>query len=173
MTDWAEERFWAKVEKGEGCWAWRGSRSANGYGRFYLNGRTVAAHRVAFALAGGTLASGEEIDHTCRHKWCVNPTHLDPATRAANLRRHFDRVGVCKRGHPRTVENLKVNREGHRLCAICLHDYSSKRAAERTYDFDGKHCTLCRRPVSRGCRTCDKCRQQQRDRRARRRMVNV
>lgn len=96
------ERFWTKVEKTEGgCWEWRGAINGHGYGNFQSSdGVWVAAHRYAY----GPVPDGLELDHVChtldptctevdacKHRRCVNPSHLEPVTTAENLRRARER----------------------------------------------------------------------------------
>jgi hypothetical protein len=89
-------RFWANVEKGEGCWLWRGNVSKGGYGLFtrpkpqrpdHLKGKGEPAHRVAWELTHGAIAGTLQIDHLCRNKLCVNPAHMELVTASENTRR--------------------------------------------------------------------------------------
>ena len=83
----AEERFWSRVEKEPGpCWVWTGGSLASGYGSFRAGGAAVA-HRYAWTLLCGPIASGLQLDHLCRNRRCVNPDHLEPVTQQENLRR--------------------------------------------------------------------------------------
>jgi hypothetical protein len=68
------------------CWEWAGYRDRKGYGRFSLDGRRQLAHRVAFTALAGPIPDGQEIDHVCGRRDCVNPSHLRPASRAENKR---------------------------------------------------------------------------------------
>lgn len=90
-------RFWAKVEKTNGCWLWTGG-TARGYGQFRLGGgrgsKNVRAHRYAYELLVGPIPAGLEIDHTCENKLCVRPDHLEPVTKKVNLERRFKREGI-------------------------------------------------------------------------------
>lgn len=85
------ERFWAKVDKTDGCWNWTAAK-AHGYGRFNIALRTtIAAHRFSYELENGPIAQGLVLDHTCHNKACVNPSHLRVATNKQNIE---NRVGA-------------------------------------------------------------------------------
>lgn len=74
-----EDKFWAKVERTATCWNWTGSLS-HGYGRH----NQAKAHRVAYELTNGPIPPDREIDHKCRNRACVNPSHLRLVTRKQN-----------------------------------------------------------------------------------------
>lgn len=68
------------------CWPFMGARvPAGGYGRFTLNRRFMAAHRVAYMLAYGDIPAGLDIMHLCDNPPCCNPKHLRAATTAENM----------------------------------------------------------------------------------------
>lgn len=82
------ERLAAWSEEDEyGCLIWRGHTYRNGYGRIRIDGQIRLVHRVAYEIAEGPIPEGLEIDHLCRNKLCILPTHLEPVTREVNLRR--------------------------------------------------------------------------------------
>lgn len=83
-----EERFWSKVEKSSGCWAWTGHKNRNGYGwTLGPKGKGESAHRIAYELLVGPIPEGLQIDHLCRNRACVNPDHLEPVTQRVNWQR--------------------------------------------------------------------------------------
>jgi hypothetical protein len=66
MTATFESRFWAKVERSDGCWRWTAARYRRGYGCFALTRtRNLRAHRVAWELTRGPIRQGMEVLHEC------------------------------------------------------------------------------------------------------------
>jgi hypothetical protein len=70
------------IKQANGCWMWTGSIE-NGYARI----GSKLAYRVMYERAHGAVPYGLELDHTCRVRACVNPDHLEPVTKAENIRR--------------------------------------------------------------------------------------
>jgi hypothetical protein len=91
-------RFWAKVQKTEGCWLWTASRSGGRrhgtYGQFTYTvdkrQRHISAHAFSFILHHGPVPEGCEVMHLCDRHICVRPDHLKAGTRKENVR---DAVG--------------------------------------------------------------------------------
>jgi hypothetical protein len=121
----ATARFWMKVDRAEvdGCWLWTAA-TWDGYGKFFADGRKHPAHRFSYELAVGPVPDGLELDHLCRNRACVNPSHLEPVSKLENWARGASpgavaaRTSMCMRGHPRTPEHARLS--GNRwLCLTC------------------------------------------------------
>lgn len=120
-----KERFWAKVAKGRDCWEWNGTITPSGYGHFYFEGRNHPAHRISYSWENGAIPDGLVVDHICRNKRCVRPTHLRAVTQRQNLL-HGPTIIVaelskteCVHGHPLSGDNLRLDRHGWRICRAC------------------------------------------------------
>jgi hypothetical protein len=74
--------FWRRVEKGPGCWEWRGPRDARGYG---VTGHDIRAHRAAYELTKGPIPIGLVLCHRCDNPGCCNPAHAFVSTPAGNV----------------------------------------------------------------------------------------
>lgn len=112
------------------CWLWTANLSSAGYGRFYVGSRTVAqATRWAYEQEVGPIPEGFQLDHLCRVRACVRPSHLEPVTQRENMLRGMGLPGVnarkthCPQGHEYTPENTIPSGPGgaHRKCRICVN----------------------------------------------------
>ena len=125
LPDWITKRV--RVS-GDDCWLWTGVVAWNGYGSFQnRRGLSRIAHRAVYQTLVGPIPDGLDLDHLCRVRSCVNPSHLDPVTRSENLRRspltgkRSENIPCCKRGHEFTPENTmgRKDRPGRRICRLC------------------------------------------------------
>lgn len=59
-----------------GCWIWMKGWGNNDYGKIWLRGKTVSAHRISWELTHGPIPEGLNVLHKCDVPPCVNPDHL-------------------------------------------------------------------------------------------------
>lgn len=131
-----EERFRERLTKTESCWLWTGVINVDGYAMFWNGKRTIGAHRWSYEHFVGPIPKGLELDHLCRVRHCVNPSHLEPVTHQENVRRAGPpwNAGAthCKNGHELTTENTRM-RGSCRICRACAAEcqrrYRARQAA--------------------------------------------
>ena len=138
-------RFMAKVDRGGDCWLWLAGRNNGGYGSFGLRGKYALAHRVSYEHFIGPIPDGMTIDHLCHnddlacagdhscpHRACVNPAHLEAVTQRTNDRRGHGLTAMrarqthCKRGHEFTLANT-IPDNGGRRCRTCNIEWQRRR----------------------------------------------
>lgn len=137
-------RFWGRVNRGDGCWEFRGGRTKKGYALFGHSARRVYAHRFSYELSTGSpIPEGMLVCHKCDNPPCVRPDHLFVGTAGDNARdavakgrMHIPRPPArkthCKRGHEFTPENTYEYGMGGRVCRACRLRYlAGDRARQR------------------------------------------
>jgi hypothetical protein len=93
------DRFWARVQKGDGCWLWTGRLNDAGYGVIDRGGHTrnggrpLLAHRVSWEFEEGPIPAKLFVCHNCdayyppgdiTYRRCVKRAHLWLGTNADN-----------------------------------------------------------------------------------------
>jgi hypothetical protein len=129
------ERFVCGVAYGQqtagGCLPWGGKPSASGYGVIGHDWKVRPAHRVAYELFIGSIPAGYEIDHLCRNRMCVEPTHLEPVTKLENRRRSAANGMALFQYKCQNPDHHRVPRSGREngtRCYECNRDGHTKRA---------------------------------------------
>ena len=150
-------RFWSKVDFLRGpvhptlgrCWAWAAARDDDGYGVMTSWPGTNRAHRISYELTNGTIPGGLQLDHLCRVRKCVRPSHLEPVTSKINCLRGMSfaaenaRKTHCIHGHAFAAENTLLTSDG-RSCKACALE-RSRRYKERVRQAH---------PTRRRCGSC-------------------
>ena len=104
QVDW-KPQFWAKVEKTDSCWLWRGAIEGAGYGHFTIRRVHLRAHHVSWCIANGREPQGGlYIRHTCDVPNCVNPDHLRLGTHQENMQ---DKIKRDRTGHKLKADDVR------------------------------------------------------------------
>ena len=166
------DRFWDKIRVNcdTGCWEWRAQISRHGYGVSSQEGRPRPAHRVAYESLVGVVPKDMQLDHLCRVRFCVNPSHLEAVTCRENLLRGDTLAAQnaaktqCPEGHSYSGDNVRVKR-GSRVCRECERAKSRKDSpqprgkhwADKTHCPKGHEYSPENTYVYRGSRFCREC----------------
>lgn len=134
------DRFWTHVAVTPSCWLWQLAPGHQGYGIFKVRDprRNVRAHRYSYALEHGEtfVVSGvrrtHELDHVCRRRLCVRPSHLEYVTQIENLKRQHlaNWSPTCKHGHEKVIWR-RVDCLGRSYCFACQRNAEARRQARR------------------------------------------
>lgn len=136
-----EHTGWDVTEAG--CWEWRGTRGARGYGYIRINDEPWIASRLMLTLTDPQPSEDSVTRHSCDNPPCVNPDHLswgsthdnsqDMVERRRDLSYRADRwAGRCRNGlHDITAPGSTVmDPSGAWRCRLC-REASYRRKAER------------------------------------------
>lgn len=131
-----DERLASNIERGEGCWLWRGARTKLGYGQIERGGQRLLGHRASYEAHVGPIPAGMCVLHRCDNPACVRPDHLFLGTMADNSadmirkgrgRGQFAPKTRCDRGHPFTPDNTRMKKDGAKRCRLCARTADRER----------------------------------------------
>jgi hypothetical protein len=106
------------------CICGAGATNGKGYSTIFIGGKNELAHRFTYRLFVGEIPDGLVIDHTCRNRRCIEPSHLRAVTHQENILCGTGATATnakkthCKNGHEFTEENTYRCRLG-RGCRTC------------------------------------------------------
>lgn len=109
------------------CWVWTGPQMGGQLGNRYGAFGNQYAHRYVYELLVGPIPEGFEVDHLCRRRLCVRPTHL----RAVTLAENRPTKTHCKRGHRFEPANT-YRHNGHKHCRTCNNERRRRGGANET-----------------------------------------
>lgn len=136
------ERFWVKVNRNGPvpkvdpslgpCWLWT-KAIQNGYGIFTITPEpykhmTVKAHRWIYQQEIGPIT--HTLDHLCRVRHCIRPSHLEDVTMGENNTRstgHRLTRDACPKGHP--FDEFGRMQGGYPVCRLCDNERHRERRA--------------------------------------------
>lgn len=134
----ASQRWIERIQDpGDGCILYTWPLHTDGYGMIGVGRTMYRAHRVALVAHLGTdIAPVLQVDHLCRIRNCVEPSHLEVVEQATNLARGESptarnaRKTHCPKGHPLTGDNLRTDQSpGKRACRACKIEQAREQAA--------------------------------------------
>lgn len=140
LTKYSAQDILGNAEELNGCWIWRGSMYAKGYGK--IGRRGIMAHRIAYEICKGDVPKDLCLDHLCKNRACINPDHLEIVTLVENVMRGESQHAVnarkthCVNGHEFTPSNIYVHpHRKTRDCKICRNrrcrDYRMRLMAKK------------------------------------------
>ncbi len=110
-------RFWKYVARTHDdddlCWPWTAGTTEQGYGAFWVDGKTVPAHRFIFQMTHPTpLRTTEFVCHRCDNPPCVRRSHLFLGTSTDNIhdainKGRFDPYRIARTPSPRGEKNAR------------------------------------------------------------------
>lgn len=136
-------------DESTGCLMWTGRLTSCGYGSVTIMQAgypvaTFSAHKVSYELARGRVPDGLVLDHLCRNRACIEPSHMEPVSQRENIMRSPIAQGAlnaakthCAQGHEYSPENTYLYVSGPprattmRVCKTCRAEWSRKRHARK------------------------------------------
>ena len=129
----------------EGCWEICDSfLDSKGYGRFTVDGKNVAAHRISYTELVDEIPYGFNVLHWCDNPSCINPEHLFLGTQEDNMK---DMVNKGRNNNPVGEEAKSVKLKEVDIHYIRNSDRSNNRLSDEL-GVTAKHISGIRR------RTC-------------------
>lgn len=105
-----------------GCHLWTGKvDTRDGYPLIWRGKHPIKAYLATYAAELGPVPEGMTLEHRCRVRLCVRPSHLLPVPMRENLLRRRWSVRskrpLCAAGHD--AVNAMITPQGGSLCRLC------------------------------------------------------
>ena len=115
------------------CWEWTAAMDSDGYGVFsplsssHPERKMFKVHRLSHHFAAHSIPTGLVIDHLCRNRKCLRPSHIQCVSAYTNVVRGetfiaYNRAKThCPRGHELVPGNLTMSGiiANKRICLTC------------------------------------------------------
>lgn len=101
-----------------GCWWWTGKTDKDGYGQIFHRGKYERAHVVSYLRLKGSYPPGQQIDHLCHNRLCVNPGHLRATSKPGSCHRRECRVAMTGAERQRKHRAKRQKKESDRLLIV-------------------------------------------------------
>jgi hypothetical protein len=111
-----DERSYTVEDRGyeTPCWIWKGKPNQDGYGIYSrADGGTTLAHRRMWEHLHDSIPAGLQIDHLCRVRICVNPSHMELVTLQENIKR-----GQVVKIPAETIDAIRCSAESSGILAL-------------------------------------------------------
>lgn len=135
----AVQSYLKKVVVKDGCWAWNGAKTCDGYGRVN-NGRNkspIGAHRVSWFIHKGKIPRGLFVLHKCDNPECTNPDHLFLGTQRDNIIDAFKKGRIDNFNHESGENNNVAKLSMFDVKKIRAEYSSGKTMAEISINYPG------------------------------------
>jgi hypothetical protein len=111
-------------QQADGCVVWTGPKTWGGYGTAKWRNKTsriaTTAHRAAYMAFVGPIPDGQEIDHRCKNRLCINVAHLEAVSHYENVQRSSVAGKThCKYWHTFDAHNTILKSNGTKRCRKC------------------------------------------------------
>jgi hypothetical protein len=119
----------------EPCLIWTGGCLPNGYPSISVADKTELPHRIVCEAFNGVIPAGYQVDHVCRVRRCLRPSHLEAVTPAENMAR--TQKPECANGHPYDkantlwLKNRTTGERTQRACRTCNREKMRRHRARK------------------------------------------
>jgi hypothetical protein len=168
-----EARIWLRVRwypsglLGTDCAIWQHTLSTCGYAQMRIAGRLWPLHVWTYQHYVGSVPTGQECDHLCHNRACINPLHIEPVTHRENSLRgdRHDFITHCPYGHEYTAENTyrrtflrngyPINCRTCKACSRLWHQSEEGQKCRARYHERAMELQRNRRAKARQEKTCN------------------